>query len=121
MFGKKKDKPIHAMHYDGLKGFSQDYPCTLDFQEDLLVIKKLKPEMTVTLPINRIEVCEVMEEKNYMVKYHNQNTNTSKFGNKYYLVIKYDEGVLTFWSTAQEYSSFMMLKNKFQAHESYSL
>jgi hypothetical protein len=121
MFGKKKTKLLKVVHYNGLQGFPLNYPCILEFQESTLIIKKIKPEMTVTLPIDRIEHCEALDEQSYMLKYHNDKSTTSKFGNKYYLVIKYDKGILTFWGTTSEYGSFIKIQEKYQTSESYSL
>lgn len=112
MFGRKKDEIIRAMHYEGIDSFGSDYPCTLEVKDDVLTIKRIKPETIVTLPLNRIKSFTAMEEKNFMLKYHGQAITTSKAKgiNKYYLVIEYDKGTLIFWGTAKEYGKFIELQ-----------
>jgi len=113
MFGKKnKNTPIHVMHYEGINGFPADFPCTLQIDNDILVIKRISPETTVTLPLNRITAFSAMEEENFMLKYHGQAVNTSKAKGikKYYLVVQYDRGILAFWGTAKEYGEFNKLQ-----------
>jgi hypothetical protein len=100
------------MHYEGIQGFATDYPCTLEKKDDILEIKRIKPETTVTLPLNRIYSISAMEEKNFMLKYHGQAVTTSKAKGigKYYLVIEYDNGMLAFWGSASEYRHFLDLQ-----------
>jgi len=45
---------------------------------DVFEIKRIKPETTVTLPMNRIKSFSAMEEEKFMLKYHGQAKNTSK-------------------------------------------
>lgn len=112
MFGKKKDDAIRVMHYEGIQEFAADYPCTLEVKGDTLEIKRVKPETTVTLPLNRISSFSAMDEKNFMLKYNGQAAKTSKSGiGKYYLVVNYDKGMLVFWGTAKEYRKFIDLQN----------
>lgn len=115
MFGKKKSKVISVMHYEGIDSFASDYPCTLEINNNVLEIKRIKPEITVTLPINRIKSFSAMEEKNFMLKYHGHAVTTSKtkWINKYYLVVEYDKGMLAFWGTAKEYGKFIDLQSNF--------
>lgn len=77
-------------------------------------IRRIKPETTVTLPMNRIKSFSAMEEEKFMLKYHGQAKNTSKLkgAKKYYLVVEYDKGMLAFWGTAMEYGKFLDLQNK---------
>lgn len=112
MFGKKKSDAISVMHYEGIKEFSTDYPCTLEVKDGVLIIKRLKPETTVTLPLERISAFNAMEEKNFMQQYKGTDKTTSKSGiGKYYLVVNYDKGVLVFWGTAKEYRKFIDLQH----------
>lgn len=115
MFGKKKNSAIRVMHYEGITGFATDYPCTLEVQDDLLVIKRLKPETTVTLPMNRIQSFSAMGEAAFMLKYHGQAFSTSKAKGiqKYYLVISYDKGMVAVWGTVKEYNEFLKLQYSF--------
>lgn len=111
MFGKKKSDAISVMHYEGIEGFATDYPCTLEVKDGVLIIKRLKPETTVTLPLERISTFTAMEEKKFMQQYKGTDSTTSKSGiGKYYLVVKYDKGILVFWGTAKEYKKFIDLQ-----------
>lgn len=113
MFGKKKaNLPIHAMHYEGINSFPTDFPCTIQINDDIFVIKRVNPETTVELPLNRIMAFSSMAEENFMLKYHGQAVNTSKAKGikKYYLVVEYDKGILAFWGTAKEYGEFNKLQ-----------
>lgn len=112
MFGKKKETGIPVMHYEGISAFATDYPCRIEIKDDVFEIKRLKPETTVTLPLNRIKSFTAMEEQRFMQEYHG-NAGTTNKGNikKYYLVVEYDKGVLAFWGTAKEYSTFIDMQN----------
>ena len=111
MFGKKKDKPIKVMHYEGIEQFAADYPCNLELKDDSLVITRIKPETTVTLSLNRIQSFSAMEEARFMEMYHGEAKTTAKSGKKFYLVIQYDKGRLAFWGTAMEYGKFLDLQS----------
>lgn len=111
MFGKKKNKPIRVVHYEGIDAFATDYPCTLEVTDDELIIKRLKPETTVTLPLNRINSFSSMEEPRFMEQYHGEAKRTDKGTKKYYLVVQYDKGILAFWGTAMEWGRFNELQN----------
>ena len=112
MFGKKKSDAIHVMHYEGIEGFATDYPCTLEVKDSVLIIKRLKPETTVTLPLERIFSFTAMEERRFMQQFKGNERTTSKSGiGKYYLVVQYDKGSLVFWGTAKEYKKFIELQN----------
>lgn len=111
MFGKKKESGTPVMHYEGIEGFATDYPCRIEVKGDVFEIRRIKPETTVTLPINRIKSFSALEEKNFMQKYHGTARTTGKSGiNKYYLVVEYDKGMLAFWGTAKEYKQFIALQ-----------
>ena len=70
MFGKKKESGLAVQHYEGIEQFAKDYPCRLELNEDMLTITRIKPETTVTLPRNRIQSINAMEESQFMQKYH---------------------------------------------------
>lgn len=78
MFGKKKESGIPVGHYEGIEGFATDYPCRIEVKGDVFEIRRIKPETTVTLPMNRIKSFSAMEEEKFMLKYHGQAKNTSK-------------------------------------------
>lgn len=103
MFGKKKKtNAIRVMHYEGIAQFATDYPCTIELKDDVLEIIRIKPETTVTLPKDRINNIMVLEEANFMSKYHGHADTTAKAGKKTYLVIEYDKGMLAFWGAGFE-------------------
>lgn len=111
---RKKDKKIRVMHYEGISEFATDYPCTIELKDDVFEIIRIKPSTTVTLPRNRIKNISMMEEPNFMLKYHGQAVNTSKAKgiHKIYLVVEYDKGYLAFWGTEFEMGKFLdMTKN----------
>lgn len=111
LFGKKKESGLPVQHYEGIAEFATDYPCRLSLDENMLIIKRIKPETTVTLPVNRIQAISAMEEERFMSKYHGQSRNTSKTAiKKYYLVIEYDKGILAFWGTPKEYAEFVKMQ-----------
>lgn len=128
MFGKKSNI-IKVMHYEGLDDFIQDYPCTIEMKDDIFEIKRIKPETIVTLSKEQIIKIEMMEESKFMLKYHNDNTNTDRGIKKYYLVVTYiskekEEKYIAFWGTAIESSKFLKLQNmelKENTSNSYSL
>ena len=102
MFGKKKESGLAVQHYEGIEGFATDYPCRLKLNADMLTIKRIKPETTVTLERSRINNITVLEEANFMSKYHGHADTTAKSGKKTYLVIEYDKGMLAFWTVGFE-------------------
>ena len=90
------------------------YPCRIELTGEALVITRIKPETTVTLPVSQIKAFSAMEEENYMLHYHGEAENTSKAKGikKYYLVVDYiskngEEKRLAFWGTAAEYGKFI--------------
>lgn len=114
LFGrKKKQTGIPVMHYEGIDSFATDYPVQIEVKGGIFEIRRLQPETTVTLPMDRIKSFSAMEEERFMVKYHGEAKNTSKMKNvkKYYLVVEYDKGRLAFWGTAKEYGKFLDLQN----------
>ena len=112
LFSKKKNRAIKVMHYEGIPNFATDYPCEIEIKDGNFIIKRLKPETTVTLPLERINSFSAMEERRFMAKYHEvaARTSKSKF-DKYYLVVEYDKGTLVFWATALEYGKLLDLQN----------
>lgn len=111
MFGKKKQPGIQVMHYEGIEGFATDYPCRLELDAEMLTITRIKPETTVTLPVNRIQSISALEESQFMQKYHGNAASTGRNGiKKYFLVIVYDKGMLVFWGTAKEYGQFIKMQ-----------
>lgn len=91
------------MHYEGLD-FPTDFPCRIELKDDTFFIKRIKPEVTVTLPLSQIKSFSAMEEENFMLRYHGQAVTTSKAKGiqKYYLVVDYiskenEEKRLAFW------------------------
>lgn len=88
MFFKKKSKGVPAMHYEGLPKFQQDAACSMEIGEDSIVFTNTAGT-SVTLLISKIECIDIMQEKIYMLKYHNSPSTTSKSGAKWYAVITY--------------------------------
>ena len=110
MFGKKKESGV-VTHYEGIEHFATNYPVRLDVKDGILEIKRMKPETTVTLPLNRINSFSALEEQQFMQQYHGNAKTTSKSGiGKYYLVIKYDNGMIALCGTAKEYRYFIDLQ-----------
>lgn len=104
MFGKKKNKnTVKLMHYEGLVGFSQDYPCTVSMIENVLTISKIKPDLTVTLKKEQVNSIDVIPEENFMARYHGHANTTSKMGKKWYYVFSYvsssgEQKYVAFWN-----------------------
>lgn len=128
MFGKKKLPGIPVQHYEGLD-FAVDYPCRIDFSDGIFTITRIKPETTITLPVQQIKSFSAMEEEQFMLKYHSEKINTTKAKGikKYYLVVNYTskdskEKRLAFWGTATEYGKFIEFQNMpLNSPTSYSL
>ena len=113
MFGKKKLSGTPVQHYEGLD-FPANYPCRIEIIGSNFVITRIKPETTVTLPLDQIKSFSAMEEPDFMLKYHGEAKSTSKAKgiNKYYLVVDYtskdgQEKRLVFWGTVSEYGEFV--------------
>lgn len=119
MFGKNKEIRIRVMHYEGIDSFIQNAPCEMQITDDNFIIKKIKPEVTVTLPINKIIKCEYLSEYDFLTKYHNCSPESSK-GNipKSFLVITYtakDGNIkyLAFWAVPPQSMKFIDLQYKY--------
>ena len=70
MFGKKKkDLPAGArmMHYEGLRGFSQDGPCFMERTEAGLVVRQTNGP-AATPPLEKGTGLEMMPERNFMAR-----------------------------------------------------
>ena len=79
MFGrKKKDLPAGArmMHYEGLRGFSQDGPCFMERTEAGLVFRQTNGP-AATLPLEKVTGLEMMPERNFMARYHGTAATTA--------------------------------------------
>jgi hypothetical protein len=106
MFGKKKESnQLTVMYYEGLQGFIQDFPCTIIFEDEAIIIRKTKPDLTVKLPINQVISIDTMPEQNFMAQYHNTTGITGKAGTKFYYVIKYissagEQKHIAFWDVS---------------------
>lgn len=85
MFGKKKTIP--AFHYEGLPDFVTDYPCTIEVADNSIMIQKKKPEVTVTLPVDKILAVSPMQEKDFMMKYHGHSDVRKIVGSKRHFVV----------------------------------
>lgn len=127
MFGKKKDNKIKVCHYEGLEDFMQNYPCEVQIKEDVLEIKRIKPETIVTLSMDRIIKFDAMSEEQFMAKYHNCTIDSNSKSPKTFLVITYkakDDTTkyLAFWGVLFEGMKIIEIPRKYAKNtESYSL
>ena len=104
MFGrKKKDLPAGArmMHYEGLRGFSQDGPCFMERTEAGLVFRQTNGT-AATLPLEKVTGLEMMPERNFMARYHGTAATTAHGkAVKWFAVFHYSaqdgERMLAFW------------------------
>lgn len=118
---KKLNSPIRVIHYEGIVGFSTNQPCTISVQNNTFVIKKNKSDATVTIPLQNITSFDVLEETDFMIKFHGQSVSNPNAIKKYYLVFHHDNGYIAFWGTLSEYGKFLKLQSMFQTKQSYSL
>lgn len=106
MFGKKKESnTLNVMYYEGLQGFIQDFPCTITLEDAALVIRKIKPDLTVKLPLNQVLAVDALPEQNFLVQYHNTTGTTARMGTKFYYVFKYTSSTgepkhVAFWDVS---------------------
>lgn len=105
------------MHYEGIDAFPTDQPCTLELNGDILNINRVKPETSVSLPLNRILSVSPMDENRYLQKFKGANQQIKQNIPRIYLVIQYDNGILVFWGTANNYKAFLDLQKKVQTSE----
>lgn len=124
MFGKKKPKDtMKVMYYEGLDGFSQDYPCEIKLENDVLTITNRTT--TVKLPSYCITTIDTLAEENFLAKYHNTTGTTAKMGTKFYYVIKYNSSTgepkhIAFCDVSHKTMTyFLKLRDKIQPSESY--
>ena len=89
LFSKKNRNQITLMHYEGLKGFVQDMPCSLTLDDSTLTFSKVKPDLSATLQLSQIQAIEFLPEVNFLTQYHNSGIPTAKMGQKFYWVIKF--------------------------------
>jgi len=89
LFSKKKSNQITMMHYEGLKGFEQDMPCSLTLTDSTLTFSKVKPDLSANLQLSQIQAIEFLPEVNFLSQYHNTGLPTAKAGQKLYWVIKF--------------------------------
>ncbi len=124
LFKKKNKNIIRVIHYEGLKGFNQNYPCTIEEKEHEFEIKKNNPELIVTLPKNKVVKIDSLSDNDFMQKYHNTIGTNDKM---YYLVITYSsndgsEKQIVFWGSSLEAIKFNELKYKYNGNvENYTL
>ena len=103
MFGKKKNNgKVTLMHYEGLQGFREDFPCKLDVDDSAIIFCN-ENNATIKLPFNQIQSIDYLPELNFMGKYHNNPTTTAKAGTKWFSVVTYisssgESKYLAFWS-----------------------
>lgn len=105
MFFKKKDsnKPTVLMHYEGLQGFKQDFPCKASADE-MYVIFENENGGIAKLSFKQITSIDYMPEISFMGKYHNNPVSTSKTAAvKWFSVVNYisstgENKYLAFWS-----------------------
>ena len=105
MFFKKKEsnKPTVLMHYEGLQGFKQDFPCKVSKNETSIMFEN-ENGGTAKLSFEQITSIDYMPETNFMGKYHNNPVSTSKTGAvKWFSVVNYvssahENKYLAFWS-----------------------
>jgi hypothetical protein len=112
MFGFKKKKDINTvtiMHYEGLKGFTQDFPCVVTLEDEFLVFKNNDGNVT-KLPCDRILTIDSMTEQNFRAKYHNDKAKT-KHGTVWFKVITYtastgEENYIALWDVGSKADKF---------------
>lgn len=101
-FKKKVVNEFVLMHYEGLSGFKQDFPCKI-FIEDTTILFE-NDNINIKLSFNQINGVDYLPEMNFMSKYHNNPVNTSKTNAvKWFSVIHYTNSVnegkyIAFWS-----------------------
>lgn len=104
LFGKKKkDLPagVRMMHYEGLRGFSQDGPCFMEKTDAGLVFQQVNGP-AATLPLEKVTGLEMLPERNFMARYHGTAATTAHGkAVKWFAVFHYTtqegERMLAFW------------------------
>lgn len=105
MFFKKKasNKPTVLMHYEGLQGFRQDFPCKAKIDGRTIVFENEKGGIA-KLPFDQIISVDYLQEIHFMGKYHNNPVATAKSGAvKWFSIVNYKSSsneikYLAFWS-----------------------
>lgn len=116
MLFSKKDKSkadkneMNIMHYEGLQGFRQDFPCTARLDEEGITFEN-KEGFSVGLAYSKLQSIEYMPELNFMGKYHNNPVSTAKMGVKWFYVIHYisssgESKYIAFWGVDTKTSKF---------------
>ena len=107
IFKKKDESSVTAMHYEGIPGFQQDFPCQLSVQEDVLVFNQ--NGSIVKLPISKINGSEWLMETQYMGKYHNNPVSTAKIKTamKWFYVIHYEDKFISLWALNSKVKDFV--------------
>lgn len=127
MFGRRKKEKIKVCHYEGIKEFMQDYPCEIELQEKVIIIRRLKPETEITLDREKIVKIESMTETAFRQKYHNNTPNINNKIPKIFLVITYNgkdnnTKYIAFWGAGTETFKITKLAfNNVKDVDSYSL
>lgn len=114
LFEKKASKSdgVNIMHYEGLPGFRQDFPCNMKAEPDKVVFSNAEGS-TVTLAAAQITGIDWMREDMFMGKYHNNPVNTSKSNAvKWFAVINYSSSsgeskYIAFWSTTAKEKDYL--------------
>ena len=78
---------MSLIHYEGLSGFKQDFPCMVTLDNDCVVFQNNDGNVA-KLPYDRILKVDAMPEQNFMAKYHNNKAKTKK-GTVWFRVITY--------------------------------
>ena len=113
MFFSKKDsnKPIVLMHYEGLTGFRQDFPCKVSTDEMSIIFENGNGGIA-KLSYNQIISIDFMPEINFMGKYHNNPISTSRTNAvKWFSVVNYvsstqNNKYLAFWTVDSKGKKF---------------
>lgn len=101
-FKKKETDEFVLMHYEGLVGFKQDFPCKIIIEDTSILFKNDNTD--IRLSFNQINGVDYLPELNFMGKYHNNPVNTSKTtAVKWFSVISYtnsanEDKFIAFWS-----------------------
>lgn len=109
MFGKKK-KDLVLMHYEGLQGFKQDFPCNVKLDDEAVVFTNNNGG-SAKLPLTQIQSLDSLPEVNFMGKHHNNPVSTAKMGVKWFYIINYtsssgESKYIALWGTNSEARKF---------------
>lgn len=114
LFSKKAKNPseMNIIHYEGLQGFRQDFPCTVKLDDEVLTFSN-KEGFTISLAYSKLQSIDFMPEPNYMSKYHNNYVSTAKTkaAVKWFYVINYisssgEAKHIAFWGVDLKTSKF---------------